>query len=185
MRSISTAFAALALSTAFAFSISAMAQSQPNSHTSGTIHLFHRALPDATTATPTSGTFKVTINIKVENKLPTKSTVGCTVTIQESNTNTTTFTPEVDYENSETVAATATSTGYTCSLSLPYDWLIPASTSGAKITSLLGGSFYIDTGSETTSPAAESLRSASGALPIASTVPAENATTSVTINTSL
>ncbi len=162
-----------------------MAQSQPNPHTSGTIHPFHRALPDAASATPTSGTFRITINIKVENKLPAKSTVGCTVNIQESNTNTTTYTPEVDYENSATVAATATATGYTCDLTLPYDWLIPASTSAAKITSLVGGTFYVDAGSETTSPVGESSRSASGALPIANTVPKESAITSVAINTSL
>ena len=185
MRSISTVFAALTISSVFAISASAMAQSQQNSHTSGTIHPFHRALPDVASATPTSGEFKVTINIKVENKLPAKSTVGCTVTIQESNSNTTSYTPEVDYENSESVTATATSAGYTCALTLPYDWLIPATTSTAKIMSVVGGSFYVDTLSATTSPAGESTRSASGPLPIANTVPAENATTTVTINTSL
>lgn len=185
MRSLTAAFAALTLSSVVAISVSAAAQSQPNPHTSGTVHPFHRALPDVTTAAPTSGKFQVTINIKVENPLPAKSAVSCTVEIEESNANSTTYTPEVDYSNSATVLATATATGYTCALSLPYDWLIPASTTTTKITSLVGGTFYVDTSTETVTPAAESARTASGALPIAGTVPKENATTPVTINTSL
>lgn len=81
-------------------------------------------------ATTIGGTINVTITITVKTTVLTNFTCSADVLVQEAST-----TGPLDFEDSNTVAATGSGATRTCKLSIPYSWSLATPTTDTMTTS--------------------------------------------------
>jgi hypothetical protein len=195
------ALAAITLGTTLAGSTPARAQAaatspQPkrifgyqDAHT-GVFHPVRRVAPD-TTITPTTGKYEITYSITVESTFPKGATITCAATISETTISEsgTGGVAEHTEQASASVPAPAAGGKTTCTVVIPYSWVIPASTKTAPVVSEVGGEYTVtayNPPSTTVSEASvEGLRTSESELPIPATVPASAAVTSVTVDVTI
>jgi hypothetical protein len=195
---------AVTLGAVLAGSASASAQSAPTEPThkriygyqdlaTGTFHPMVRAVPDAASVTPTTGKYEVSFAVTIESSFARGAVIGCEVAISELTTVVTATPPYesgISYTEIATgsVAAGAAGTKATCTVSLPYSWVIPAATKTSKVTSTITGSYTVSAYNPTatlTVATLEGLREVESQLPIPATVPKDGATTSAIVDVTL
>lgn len=200
MRSLpGAAVVALSLIVGLAGATSATAQSESTRHNrvfgyqdteTGDFHALPQIEPDVTGATPpTTGKYQITFNVKLQSSFPSGTEIACEVLVDEVTSITTTTPPYVAttiYTEIATSTVGASGSAVTCHVSLPYSWVIPAASKGAKTT--VSGTYSvsaINASSTTTLANALRARSSSSQLPIPQTLPANGSTTSATVNATL
>jgi len=151
----------------------------------GVFHPLKTTVPDATT-TPTTGTVKVTFNVKLATTFPKGTTLLCTASITAVVINTTAGT-ESEFSESVDDGVALSGTTATCSTTIPYSWLIP-NTSGALVETFTG-SYILSAvvATSTGAPATTGLvtRTSTGAFAAASTIPASGTSSTYTVNATL
>jgi hypothetical protein len=154
----------------------------------GAFHPLAHAVPQTTTA-PTIGTYAVTFSITIDSTFPKGATLLCDVSIIESSITETTVPTVTDYEETASASLAVSGKTATCTVALPYSWVIPASTTKAPVVSTVTGSYsvFVFSSSSTTITSAtlEGLRSVSSTLPIPATGPKDGATTTATVDATL
>ena len=195
----SVAIAAIALG-AFAVS-SAGAQTTRSSHTktfgyqdadTGNFHPLPQLDPEVTSTTaPTTGKYVLTFKVKVESSFPSGTQIGCEVTITEITILINTTTPATTESSfseigTGTVAAGGVGSIETCTVSIPYSWIIPPTPKAGKSTTTVVGAYIVTAvnlpASGTATQPSEHYRASESQLPIPNTLPASGATTSATVN---
>lgn len=146
----------------------------------GVFHPMLHAIPDTTTP-PTTGTFKVTLNITVKSQFPTATTrtIQCNsmfdvIAIDQTDAATT-------YTESAFKNATGGSGVFTCTLTIPYSWVLPTST----IQKTLTGAYDVTVSNSTATAGPPVLRIATGDFLSTSTIPADGTTSSYTVNVTI
>jgi hypothetical protein len=192
--------ASIALGIALAGSASTAAQSVQTAsrHTkvfgyqdpqTGAFHPLARAVPQAATTTPTIGKYEVTFNIAIDSTFPKGATLLCNVDITEISVTESSTPTEIDYGETASASLAVSGKTATCTVALPYSWVIPASTTKAPVVSTVTGAYSVSVFSSSsatiTSAALEGLRSVSSTLPIPATVPKDGATTTATVDATL
>jgi hypothetical protein len=144
----------------------------------GTFHAARRAVADATTTTPTTGTVEVIFDIKLVIHFPKGTPLSCSIYLGVSETNTTTF---VSAGYGETAAASVAIDGTTatCSLRIPYSWLLPA---GKGETASFTGTYTV---SATPTATTYESRSSNGTFVSTDVIPASGATSKYTVDVTL
>lgn len=154
----------------------------------GVFHPLARAVPQATTITPTIGKYEVTFSITIDSTFPKGATLLCNVDILETSV---TVSPAAVSTYEETASASLTVSGKTatCTVAIPYSWVIPASTAKSPVETTVSGSYSVfvfnASGTTITSATLEGLRSTSSSLPIPTTVPKDGATTTASVDATL
>jgi hypothetical protein len=155
----------------------------------GAFHPLARAVPQAATTAPATGKYEVTFSITIDSTFPKGASLLCNVDIIESSITETTIPTVTDYEESASASMAVSGKTATCTITLPYSWVIPASTTKAPVVSTVTGSYSVfvfsSTSTTITSATLEGLRSVSSTLAIPSTVPKDGATTTVTVDATL
>jgi hypothetical protein len=133
-----------------------------------------------TTSTTAAGVLKVVLNITVKSTWPTGSThtIVCSSEFEQvSVTSSSTFTTPYIEEASRNASAGATSGTYTCSMTIPYSWLIPSTAVQKQLT----GSYSVGVQNTVTTVGPPVLRMSSGPIVSTTTLPATGTTTTYTI----
>jgi hypothetical protein len=194
------AIAAVTLGFAFAGIPSATAQSdESTSHRkiygyqdpeTGDFHplgKFRGPVPDAATTAPTTGTLEVVAKITLKTPLPKGGTIICGASFIASSFSTTAISA-TSYEESADVLAVVSGSTATCTLKLPYSWVLPPPSS--TVQDSLSGSLSVQMFqpvSSTTTTAIEAALVRGNAQPIVSATkfPANGATTIYNLNVTL
>jgi hypothetical protein len=146
----------------------------------GVFHPLLRAVPDVTTP-PTTGTFKVTLNITVKSAFPT----GTTRTILCNTFFDVTAIDQTDaissYSESAYKDATGGSGAFTCTLTIPYSWVLPTTTLQKTLT----GEYQVTVTNSTATAGPAILRLSTGDFLSTSTIPANGSTSSFTVNVTI
>jgi len=160
----------------------------------GDFHPFIHVNPDTATA-PTTGKYDITFTVTLTSNFAAGTVIACEVDIEEDSMNTTTYLPVAYYTElavGSTKLATADLRSTTCTVAIPYSWVIPPSTPTTKppvvVTSSVSAGYTVSAinPSATLSEATiEGLRSSSSSIPISAKVPATGATTSATVDVTL
>jgi hypothetical protein len=90
-----------------------------------------RAIPDASSTTPTTGTVEVTLTITVKTPLPKGGAIICGADLTAISENKATFAYAYCYEQGYTTATVSGSTA-TCTVNVPYSWVVPAASSAIQ-----------------------------------------------------
>jgi hypothetical protein len=90
-----------------------------------------RAIPDASSTTPTTGTVEVTLTITVKTPLPKGGAIICGADLTAISENKATFAYAYWYEQGYTTATVSGSTA-TCTVNVPYSWVVPAASSAIQ-----------------------------------------------------
>lgn len=135
--------------------------------------------PVSNASTALNGTLKVTLNITVKSTWPagTARTIVCSANFFETSLTQTGGSSTYDEEASRYATATATAGVYTCTMTIPYSWLIP---SGAIQNSLMGD-YSVGVQNTATTAGPPILRMSNGPIVSQNTLPAAGATTSYVI----
>jgi len=144
----------------------------------GTFHALPTEAPTEATSTPLTGTFKVVLNITVKSTWPTGTarTIVCSADFDQiSISGAAVSTPYI--EEASRYATAATSGGYTCTLTIPYSWLI----SSTAIQKTLTGSYSVGVQNTAVTAGPAILRLSSGPIVSTTTLPATGTTTTYTI----
>jgi len=94
-----------------------------------------KAVPEATTA-PVTGTIELVMTITLKTPVPTGGKVACGSSVSASSISLTTA-QVTTYEESASVLATVSGATATCTVNIPYSWLIPPTSSTVQ-NSLVG-----------------------------------------------
>jgi hypothetical protein len=135
------------------------------------------ATPDATTA-PTTGTVEVTLKITLKTAVPKGGSVICGISLGVEKI----FSDGTDssYEESAATVATVSGSAATCTMTIPYSWII---TPGTALEESFGGGYNAEILTETAEPGI--LRGSDGTYASATTVPASGTTTKYTEDVTL
>jgi len=188
--------AALTLSVALAGSAMATAQTDefPTHHKkvfgyqdpdTGVFHAVKRALPDAATTTTLNGILEVTFNLTVKSTFPSGTKIYCEAVFNVSSEVITGATvAAADY--GETGIGTAS--GNTCTVKIPYSWVLPAVGATAVKVDTLIGNYVVGTGlalSQITAGSTVVEREVDGAIVNTKVFPSNGVTTPYTIAATL
>jgi hypothetical protein len=144
---------------------------------SGTFRALPTEAPTEGTSTPLTGTLKVVLNITVKSTWPagTARTIVCSADFDQiSITGTAVTTPYIEEVSRYATAATS---GYTCTLTIPYSWLIPTT----AIQKTLTGSYSVGVQNTAVAAGPPILRLSNGPIVSTTTLPATGTTTTYTI----
>ena len=144
---------------------------------SGAFHPMLIAVPDATTTPATGGTIQVTLNIAVKSTFPTGTTRTILCGIDVDVTGMTTTGGMTTYMEAANANATGSGTSYTCTLKIPYSWIIPTT----LVQKSLLGSYTVQVNNSTMSAGPAVLRFSQGTFLSTSTIPANGATSTYTV----
>jgi len=183
-----TALTSIALTVLTLVSGTALLQAQaPDSQTSkkifgyqdpatGTFHALPMSAPAENASTTLAGTLKVTLNITVKSSWPANSTrqFVCGADFVEDSVS---AAGSSTYSEAAYRYPTATAGGWTCTLTIPYSWLIPST----SIQNTLLGTYSVEVENSTTTAGPPLLRLATGPVVSLSTLPANGVTTSYVI----
>lgn len=144
----------------------------------GVFHPSRRAAPPAS-ASPTTGTVDVTIQITIVSTLATGSKIDCLSTLFAEQI----FTAGGDayFDENETVTATVSGTTATCKVSIPYAWLL---SSASTVETSFTGTYTV----EASAPAKSTgiiERSSTGTFVSSTTIPASGTTSTYTVSVTL
>lgn len=144
---------------------------------SGTFHAMGRAVPDATTTAATAGTIQVTLNITVKSTFPagTVRSIGCAVDVDVMAMSTTAAI--TNYMEAAYVNATGSGTTYSCTMKIPYSWILPSS----AMQKSLVGSYTVHVNNTALSAGPAVLRLSQGDFLSTSTIPANGSTSTYTV----
>ena len=139
---------------------------------------FDNSLTSATSTT-LNGTLKVTLNITVKSIFPsgTTRTIVCSANFLENSVTQTGAPSNYEEEASRYATATATANVYTCTMTIPYSWLIPST----AVQNSLMGNYSVGVQNTTTTAGPPILRMSTGPIVSANTLPAAGATSTYTI----
>jgi hypothetical protein len=147
----------------------------------GTFRPLTVVVPDASTTTPTTGTVEVTFNFKLVSTFTKGTLLDCSATLSGSVVSETSGTSTY-YVESALDAVDISGTSATCTVNIPYSWLLPASSS-STIDSFTGG--YSVSSVATTSTTGLRERSSSGSFVSSNKIPASGSTSKFTVNVTL
>ena len=149
----------------------------------GTFHSLAKAVPDATT-TPTTGTVELTLTITIKSTFPTGTTrtILCSSNLDESTLVATTDAITVHTEAAYSYA-TVSGTTATCTVNIPYSWLLPAA-SATNVTSF-DGSYTIEVINSTTTAGPPVLRLSGADFLTLTAVPATGTITKVAVSATI
>jgi hypothetical protein len=157
----------------------------------GVFHPIAHVVPDAT-ITPTTGKYEINFTVTVDSTLPKGATINCQVDLSEiSEIVTGTTGGVVSYKEVGTTSVAAPSTGgkVTCSVVIPYSWLIPAATTTTKVMNEVSASYTVTAYAPASTTISEStitgIRSSSSTVPIPATLPTTGANTTAAVNVTL
>jgi hypothetical protein len=187
------ALAALSLSLALAGS-SASAQSPFNPHKkvlgyqdeSGNFHPLARVVPDASGATTYTGTIDVTFDITIKSSFPSGTKIYCSVDLTVESAGSTTFADDTAYEESGLGVASGTSGTSTCTVKIPYSWVL--ATPSKTVVDAFSASYSvvaISSSSPTVLTETVGERTVSGTIVGEAKVPAPGALTKYTVAATL
>jgi hypothetical protein len=201
------ALAVLTLGAGFAASVPACAQSDDDEaviHVSqpkkvfgyqdpvtGEFHALgrnHMPVPDATTTPAFTGTLEVVVKITLKTALPTGGSIGCSTSFVAASFSATAPTGANTYEESASAAATVSGTTATCTLKIPYSWVLaaPSTTVQDSLSGSVTVEMYKSVSSTNPSVILTGLvRSNSQNVVSASKFPANGTTTVYNINATL
>jgi hypothetical protein len=142
--------------------------------------IFHALTPEAVSpaaSTASTGTLKVTLNITVKSTWPanTTRTVVCSSEFLENSL--TSSGGASTYIEEASRYATATTSGFTCTMTIPYSWLIPST----AIQNSLTGTYSVGVQNSTTTAGPVILRMSTGPVVSTTTLPAAGTTTTYAI----
>jgi hypothetical protein len=144
------------------------------------------ARPDAATTPATTGKISLTISMKLATAFPAKSTITCglNLVVLSVSENTTTFAiSEGEWLETAASAATISGSTATCTVSVPYAWVLPSSGSTVTTTNTLSASFQVTVANATSTPTV--LRISQQDLIVGENVPVTGAVSSYTANVTL
>jgi len=141
-----------------------------------------REVPEAASTAPTTGTVTLTLNITVKSKFPTGTsrTIVCSSELTESTISTSFTSSSMNIENAS-VNATGSGTTYTCTVSIPYSWILPSSSYSTSLT----GDYTVEVVNTANTAAPALLRYHASDFMVLSKIPANGVITSYTLNVTL
>jgi hypothetical protein len=146
------------------------------------------AAPDATVA-PTTGTFEVTFNIKIVSSFPKGSVIGCETSVQFDAEETLSVSPYVltlaQYSEGASTSVDVSGSTATCTVTIPYSWIIPSLTSASIVTLSGGYDVTVVPQSSSTTAAVFDSRESSSSIFDLTKVPATGTTSKYTVNVTL
>jgi len=142
----------------------------------GTFHPLMKAEPD-TSISPSHGTIRLTINIQIKSTFPSGTNLFCTASVAAISTNLSPYSVAAEYEELASSPATVSGSIATCTVSIPYYWVIPPAST--TVLDAITGSYTVEA-INPTAGAGELLRSTSGDFLNLTTPPAISTTTAVT-----
>jgi len=148
----------------------------------GSSNPHHRVLgyQDSATGTsisPSHGTIRLTINIQIKSTFPSGTNLFCTASVAAISTNLSPYSVAAEYEELASSPATVSGSIATCTVSIPYYWVIPPAST--TVLDAITGSYTVEA-INPTAGAGELLRSTSGDFLNLTTPPAISTTTAVT-----
>jgi hypothetical protein len=144
---------------------------------SGGFHPMLTAVPDATTTPATAGTIQLTLTITVKSTFPSGTTRTIVCGIGVDVTGMTASGGMTSYMEAANANATGSGTAYTCTLKIPYSWIIPTTV----IQKSLLGSYTVQVNNSTMSAGPAVLRLSEGTFLSTPTIPANGATSTYTV----
>jgi hypothetical protein len=144
---------------------------------SGAFHPVTRAVPDAAATAPTTGTIQVTLNITVKSTFPsgTTRTILCAADVDATSLSTTAQT--TNYTEAAFANATGSGTTYSCTLKIPYSWILPST----FVQRSLLGAYTVQVNNSNVSAGPAILRLTESDFVSTSTIPANGATSTYTV----
>jgi hypothetical protein len=144
---------------------------------SGVFHPMLTAVPDATTTPATTGTIQVTLSITVKSTFPsgTSRTILCGIDVDV--TGMTATGGMTNYMEAANANATGSGATYTCTLKIPYSWIIPTT----AIQKSLLGTYTVQVNNSALSAGPAVLRLSEGTFLSTTTIPANGATSTYTV----
>jgi hypothetical protein len=139
----------------------------------------------ANTTAPSTGTFQLTITIKIASSFPTGTvrTIGCGANVTESSMSLTTAATAAFYEETAASYATVSGTTATCTVNIPYSWVVPAA-SATTLTSVTG-SYTVQVSNSAVAAGPPLLRLSGGDFLSLKAVPATGAVTKTAISVTI
>jgi hypothetical protein len=143
----------------------------------GAFHPLAFDMPVENATTPTTGTLKVVITITVKSTWPTGTvrTIVCSSAFAVSAATPTGV--AASYSEDAFVYATGSGTAFTCTLTIPYSWVIPTT----AISKTLTGDYSVGVQNTATAAGPPVLRVTSGLIVSTTTLPATGTTTTYSI----
>ena len=140
-------------------------------------------VPDAN-AVAVTGTIKLTLTITIKSVFPagSKLTYACGAGLLESSVNLTTDTATL-YEEEASSVATVNGNTATCTLTIPYSWIVPAASPTVDTT--FTGSYSVNVINNDGTATSTVLRSTLGYFLSQTTVPASGTTTTAAVSVTL
>ncbi len=143
------------------------------------------AAPEAAESTSVHGTIQVTINIKIASSFPAKSTLVCGTTITAMSTSFSISDPLAlsasVWEESAYTSVPLAGTTVSCTLKVPYAWVLPTATSG--VTNTLDGALLVTVSNPVSTPTV--LRTSAQDFLNNAPIPASGTTSQYTVNVTL
>jgi hypothetical protein len=184
------AIAVVSLAATFSGSIAASAQSDESTPhkkifgyqdaETGTFHAMNHVVAEAAT-TPITGTIELTIDITLKTALPTGGTILCSASLTASSTVLTTG-MSTFYEEEASSVATASGSTHTCTVNVPYSWLLAAPSS--TVSNSLVGDYAVEM-ANLTGKLPALVRSSSSTFLNVTKIPATGTITKATVNVTL
>lgn len=106
----------------------------------GTFQPLVRVLPDTSTS-PTTGTVELTLTISLKTALPKGGTVVCEASLSAVSENLSNFTI-IDWDEEGYSVATVSGSTATCTVNVPYSWVIPANSS--TVSNTFSGDYMVE-----------------------------------------
>jgi hypothetical protein len=147
----------------------------------GVFHPLPAEVPDASTTAPTTGTLKVVLNITVKSAWPTGTTRILMCSSDFSVTALTAPSGATSYSEGSFRYATGSGTAFTCTMTIPYSWVIPTT----AVSRSLVGSYEVSVENTAAAAGPPILRLNGGDVVSATTLPANGATTTYTFNVTI
>jgi hypothetical protein len=147
----------------------------------GVFHPLPAEVPDASTTAPITGTLKVVLNITVKSAWPTGTTRMIICDSDFFVTAVTATGTATSYTESSFRYATGSGTAFTCTMTIPYSWVIPTT----AISKSLAGSYGVSVDNTATAAGPPELRLAGGDVVSTTTLPANGVTTTYTFNVTI
>jgi len=142
----------------------------------GTFQPLIRALPDTSTS-PTTGTVELTLTISLKTALPKGGTVVCSAYLYAYSQNLSNYTV-TDWSEEAYSLATVSGSTATCTVNVPYSWIIPVNSS--NVSNTFSGDYLVEMLNATNvSPAL--IRTSLGPF-VAGAIPATGSTTKYTLS---
>jgi len=139
----------------------------------------------ANTTSPTTGTFQLAITIKIASSFPTGTAraIICGANVTENSTSLTTFSSAAFYEETASSYATVSGSTATCTVNIPYSWVVPAPS--ATVMTTIAGSYTVEVANTAVTAGPPLLRLTGGDFLSLKAVPTTGAVTKTAISVTI